>query len=301
MLMLSDNGIGAGVMATGRTVWQDNLRLGRVINTAMQLRRRFAIVSFAVVAPILAWMLHRHEVATSTILVLMAVTLVGIAAQISTGILRVVLDLRQKIRSLGKLSLGVAGLRLILVVGVAVVLHLTAFLAVLATTISTVFETFFFARSVRREIAWDAPPDPDYRAAIFATVKKTMPLTIYFCLQSQISIWLISIFGHSEQVADVGSASRLGLLFTTVAGAFAQFAVPRFARSNGRRILFRKLFEVLGFVGFLMVGSVLVTWLWPQPFVWLLGAKYANMARSSGWSCSPLAWPRSPARSTALT
>jgi O-antigen/teichoic acid export membrane protein len=278
MLMLSDNGIGTGLSSIGRLAWQDNRAMGSLINTGLMLRRKFALVSFLIVAPFLVWMLYHKSVPVVTIVLLTLATVTGVSFQLSTAIMRMVLEWRQNLKSLGKISFGVALLRLTLVLLFSQIFHLTALLATLAATCSVVFETYYIARAVRPQVVWEEPANLDYLPAIYSKVKQTLPLTVYFCFQSQISIWLISIFGSANQVADIGSASRLNVIFATIIGSYGTIMVPRFARNNGRRLLHRQVFQILGLDVLLLLALVVVTWLFPQPFVWLLGDKYKNMS-----------------------
>jgi O-antigen/teichoic acid export membrane protein len=277
MLMLSDNGIGTGLSTIGRHSWEDNRVMGSLINTGLQLRRKFALFSFIVVGPVLVWMLYRRGVDPITISLLTIATVAGVSFQLSSAIMRMVLEWRQNLKSLGKVSFGVALVRLALVVFFCEVFQLSAFLATLAATCSFILETYFIARAVRCQVVWDAPPNPEYYPTIYSKVKQTLPLTVYFCFQSQISIWLISIFGSAHQTADIGSASRLNVIFATIVGSFGMIMIPRFARNNGRKLLYSQVGQILGAITTLLVLLSAFTWLFPQPFVWLLGEKYQNM------------------------
>jgi len=261
MLMLSDNGIATGLSAIGR-----------------HLRRKFALVSFILIGPLLAWMLFRNHTPLSIILLLTAATVTGVSFQLTGAVMAVILQLRQQIKTLAKVSLASSFTRLCLVAGFVVVFHLDAFLATLAGTFSVMLETFFLVRAVKPQVLWDAPPDLEYRTTIYSLVKKTMPLTIYFCVQGQISIWLISIFGSAHQVADIGAAGRLGIIFTTLSASYGAIALPRFARNNGRRLLFVQFFQITGSMILLLLGFVAFTKLFPGPFVMLLGPQYTNMS-----------------------
>jgi len=278
MLMLSDNGIATGLSAIGRHIWQDNEKTGRLVNTALHLRRKFALVSFILIGPLLAWMLFRNHTPLSIILLLTAATVTGVSFQLTGAVMAVILQLRQQIKTLAKVSLASSFTRLCLVAGFVVVFHLDAFLATLAGTFSVMLETFFLVRAVKPQVLWDAPPDLEYRTTIYSLVKKTMPLTIYFCVQGQISIWLISIFGSAHQVADIGAAGRLGIIFTTLSASYGAIALPRFARNNGRRLLFVQFFQITGSMILLLLGFVAFTKLFPGPFVMLLGPQYTNMS-----------------------
>jgi hypothetical protein len=144
-------------------------------------------------------------------------------------------------------------------------------------TCAIIFETAYIARVVRPQVAWNAPVNPEYLPVVYAKVRQTMPLTIYYCIQSQISIWLISVFGSTHQVADIGSSVRLSVLYSTLMGSYATVMVPRFARNNGRRQLFLQAFQIVGSASAMLAAVVVLTWIFPQPFIFLLGAKYANM------------------------
>ena len=277
MLMLSDNGIGTGLSTIGRHVWQDDREMGSLINTGLQLRRKFALFSFIVVGPLLVWMLFRRGVDPMTIILLTVATVTGVSFQLSTAIMKMVLEWRQNLKSLGKVSFAVALVRLALVIVFSQIFHLSAFLATLAATCSFVIETYFIARAVRCQVVWNEPANPEHYPTIYSKVKQTLPLTVYFCFQSQISIWLISIFGSAHQTADIGSASRLNVIFATAVGSFGMIMIPRFARNNGRKLLYSQVAQILGAISVLLVFLSAFTWLFPQPFVWLLGEKYQNM------------------------
>jgi O-antigen/teichoic acid export membrane protein len=278
MVLLSDNGINTGINSIARTVWQDDYQMGSLVNTGLMLRRKFAIFSFLLVGPFLIWKLYEYGVSVLTIALLLVAVAAGVSFQLSTAIMRLVLELRQNIKSLGKVSLAASSVRLILVIAFSQLLHLDALLATIAATCATICETALVARAVRRQVVWDAPPNPAYLPTVWSKVRQTMPLTVYYCIQGQISIWLISIFGNAHQVADIGSATRLSVIYGTMLGTLSTLMLPRFARNNGRRLLYQQVFQIIAAAMSLLAIVVLVTWLVPGPFVWLLGKKYANMS-----------------------
>jgi len=278
MLMLSDTGITNALMAIGRVAWEDNEKMGRLVTTGMQLRRRFALVSFLIVGPFLAWMLFHNNVPIWSIALLMAASLTGISFQLTGAVMKTVLGIRQQFDSLMQMGLALALLRLVLIGGVILLFaHISAFFAILAGTFSILLETYMALRVTKPQIVCGAPIDTEYQATIFSLVKKTLPLTVYFSFQSQISVWLISIFGSSHQVADLGAASRLAIIFTTIASSFAGILAVKFARSNGRHRLFLQFVQIIAGLVVLLAGVVLFTYFVPDPFVWLLGPMYKNM------------------------
>jgi O-antigen/teichoic acid export membrane protein len=278
MLLLSDSGISTSISAIGRHAWQANEKMGQLINTALRLRRTFALLSFVVVIPLLAWMLVRNHASIPTIVLTSAATLAAICFQLTTAVMRGVLQLRQKIKTQVIAGVAPAFLRLGLIIAFAVLLHLDAFLAVFSGTCAAVLEAYLFVRAVKPQVNWNAAPNPEYRASILSIVKKTLPLTVYFCVQGQISIWLISIFGHASQVADIGAAARLGVVFTSLTASYGAIVVPRFARNNGRRRLFLQSLQIVGSLLLILLVFVAFAKFFPSPLILLLGSKYENMA-----------------------
>ena len=278
LLILSDNGIGNSIMALGRQFWQDNDKMGSLVNTGLRLRRTLALFSLLFVGPLLVWMLHRNHAPVGMIALLSAAVVVGISFQMTSSILRMVLELRQHIKALGKIGLASAALRLALVAFFIAVYHLNALLAILAVTCSAILEASYVIHTVKPQLNWHAPPDPEYRKDMLSLVKKTLPLTIYFCVQSQVSIWLISIFGSAHQVADIGSTMRLGVLYTTLTATICVIMLPRFARTNGRHQLHTQLYQILGVLFGILVVLVAFSAIFPQLFILLLGEKYGNMS-----------------------
>jgi hypothetical protein len=101
-------------------------------------------------------------------------------------------------------------------------------------------------------------------------------------LQGQIGIWLISIFGNVQRVAEVGALGRIGMIFAILISTTSALVVPRFARCQDPVTLRRRYAQILfGFAGLVGCGT-LFSWLLPGSLLWLLGAKY-NQLGSLVW------------------
>jgi hypothetical protein len=68
------------------------------------------------------------------------------------------------------------------------------------------------------------------------------------------------------------------VLFGIISTSFAAIALPRFARNNGRHRLLLQAAQILGSLAVMLVTFVAVTWLFPAPFLLILGSQYNNMA-----------------------
>ncbi len=276
MNMLSDNGVTNSLSAIGGKFWQDDLRMGSLVKTAMILRKRLVVLSFCAVMPLLIWMLWRNHASISVIAWLVPITMIGVFFQLNAGVLNVVINLRQQVKRMQALVFSGVLPRLALIALFAAMGLLNAPLAVAAGTVALAVQFWLLEHWVRPQISWSAPPDAEFRKDILAIVKRQAPLTIYFCLQSQIGIWLISIFGNVHRVAELGALGRIGMIFTILASTTSAIIIPRFARSQDLpRLRFYYGLTLAGFASLILLCT-LFAWLLPGPLLWLLGAQYAQ-------------------------
>jgi O-antigen/teichoic acid export membrane protein len=277
MNLLSDNGITTSLSAIGGKFWQDDRKMGSLVKTAMIFRRQLVLFSFLVATPVLIWMLLRNHASLATVAWLVPLTLVGVFFQLNTGVLTVVVNLRQQIGRMQSLVLVSVLPRLALIAVFVALGILNAPLAIAAGCVALVVQFLFLQHWVKPQIDWHAPPDAEFRRDILILVKKQAPLTIYFCLQGQIGIWLISIFGNAHGVADVGALGRIGMIFSILISATSALVIPRFARcQDPARLRSLYAFILSAFAGILVLGT-LFAWLFPLPLLWLLGAQYAKL------------------------
>ncbi|MDB5111018.1 MAG: hypothetical protein JWR67_2132, partial [Mucilaginibacter sp.] len=61
MIVLADGGISSSVLAQGGKVWNSRERLGSVLSTGFNLRKKFAVVSLFIAIPILLYLLRYHN------------------------------------------------------------------------------------------------------------------------------------------------------------------------------------------------------------------------------------------------
>jgi O-antigen/teichoic acid export membrane protein len=277
MNLLSDNGITNSLAAIGGKFWQDDVRMGSLVRTAMILRRRLVLFSILLVTPLLIWMLWRNHASAGTIVWLVPITLAGVVFQLNSGVLSVVISLRQQVERMQLLAFSGVLPRLALIALFAALGWLTAPLVVGIGTVALALQFWLLKHWVKPQIDAYAPPDKVFRKDILAIVRRQAPLTIYFCVQGQIGLWLISIFGNVQRVAEVGALGRIGMIFSILISTTSALVVPRFARCQDPVILRRRYAQILfGFAGLVALGAGF-SWLLPQPLLWLLGPKYDQL------------------------
>ena len=138
MTNLADGGISAGVMAHGGKVWQHREKLGVVLVTGLDLRKKFAVGSLLVATPVLLYLLHHHG-ASWLMSALITVSLIpAFVTALSGGLLVVAPLLQQDIFPIQKNQINTNLGRLALLMLTLFFFPLT-FLAVLAAGIPQIW------------------------------------------------------------------------------------------------------------------------------------------------------------------
>jgi O-antigen/teichoic acid export membrane protein len=276
MNVLADNGIGSGISAIGGRVWHDRFRFGQLINTAMRLRRWFAAISVAIVTPLLCWMLWRNGASFSYNGVITAFVLLGFYFQLTVGVLIVIPRLHLEVNRIQYLTLWATGLRLALLL-LAYQFFLDTAVALAAAAVSLGLQEWLLRRWTPSVAAPDAPVNQHDHREIIRIVRDQAPNSIYYCIQSQLTVWLISIFGTAASVAEVGALGRIAVIFTMLASLMGNVFYPRFARVQETHLLWRRYWQILGGHAAVALGLLLFTALFPDALLWVLGQKYSHL------------------------
>jgi hypothetical protein len=115
------------------------------------------------------------------------------------------------------------------------------------------------------------------RSEIISVLRKGAPHSIYYCLQGQITVWLISVFGNAESVADVGALARLVVFFSLLTSITVEVVLPAFARIQSVHQMRRRYFQIVAAYLGVAVSSVFVVAVFPQQILSVLGHQYSGL------------------------
>lgn len=278
MTMLADGGIATGVMAQSGKVWQDREKLGAVLATGLNLRKKFAIGSLLIATPVLLYLLRHHD-ASWLMSVLIVISLIpAFFSALSGTLLQIPLKLRQDIAPLQKNQVGVNIGRLVMLV-LTLFAFPWAFVAIFAAGLPQIWANIRLQKISTGYADWSQKSEPAFQKEILITVKRVLPGSIYYCISGQLTIWLISIFGSTDAIAQVGALSRLTMMLSIIGVMFSSLIEPRFARlPNEKKILLSRFLQMLTFFivfGIFIVGTV---WIFPNQVLSILGKNYAGLA-----------------------
>ncbi len=283
MTVLSDSGIGVGVISQGGKVWRDHKLLGRVLATGFDLRKKFSIASLAVAVPVLISLLRYHGASWTLSLLLMASLVPAFLAALSDTLLEIAPKLRQAIVPLQRNQIAAAVARLALT-GSLLFAFPWAVAAIAASGASRTWANIRLRKISSNYADRNQEPDPEVRKAILGIVKKTLPSSIYYCLSGQITIWLISIFGSTNAVGQIGALSGFATMMNLFNVMFGTLIVPRYARlPQDKGLLLKRLFLVqLGLI-VMNIGLVALAGFFSKELLWVLGKQFLGLRKELIW------------------
>jgi O-antigen/teichoic acid export membrane protein len=105
-----------------------------------------------------------------------------------------------------------------------------------------------------------------------------MPENIYYCLSGQITIWLISIFGNTTSVAELGALGRLSLALNVFTIVLSTVVIPRYAKLTvNKNLLLKRQMQIFACMIAVCVFIIVVTWLIPHQILAILGNNYKTL------------------------
>jgi O-antigen/teichoic acid export membrane protein len=277
MVVLADSGIANGVMAESGKVWKDKGKLGTILITGLNLRKKFGVVSLVVTLPILAYLLQAHGANWITVVLILLAIIPAFFATLSDSLLEIIPRLHQDIKPLQKNEAEVSLGRLI-ISGLFLFIFPYTFIALIATGIPRIYGNYKLRKISARFVDISGGADDIVQKAIVRSVRQAMPIAIYYCLSGQISIWLISFLGTTSSISQIGALGRLAVVFNLFSTLFTTLVVPRFSRMVTARNVLLKPFLLIQ-IGAVLIGSavLLLTWIFSDQILITLGSKYHGL------------------------
>ncbi|VWX55494.1 Membrane protein involved in the export of O-antigen and teichoic acid [Burkholderiales bacterium 8X] len=277
IVALADGGVGGGVMAYAGRSWEDKYAMGRVVATGMALRKVLAAVTLAVALPTLFVLLIKHGAGWIMALLIVLALVPAFLSSLTDDLLSVPIKLNQDIVPLQKNDILANVGRILMLAAGLFVLPFTA-VAILANGLPRIWANFKLRKISQKFADFSAPPDPEAREEILKIVKRTLPGTIYYCISAPVAVWLISIYGNTTAIAEIGALSRLTSVLAVFGAVFGTLIQPRFARlPPDAGNLLRKFLLLFGGATFLYAAILVFVYFFPTQVLFVLGKNYSNL------------------------
>jgi O-antigen/teichoic acid export membrane protein len=275
--LMSDIGITIALNSIGGQIWQDKAKFSQLIITAFFIRRYLIFFAAIIISPILCLLLYNAGASFSTIFFLMVAILIELYFYSIIKVLAVIPRLHSEFNQIQKLDFVTSLTRL---VGLVVIYSfgLNAITAAFCSTISSGINSFFLYRWTKSRIDYNTQVNLDYKHQIWSLIKSQLLPTTFHCLQGQISIWLVSIFGNTKSIADIGALSRLGTIFTVINPVINSIVVPKYARYRSLKLLRNRYWQLL--TVFVAIASCIMAIfaIFSAKILLILGEQYSNLS-----------------------
>ena len=153
---------------------------------------------------------------------------------------------------------------------------LNGFSAILINVSGIVFTGLFYYHRSQQLLGTPGKPTAAKRNAIFRLTLPNVPSVIFYALQGQISLLLITYFGRTAGVASIGALGRLGQIFVLFSQMNPLLVEPYFARLRPEKFK-SAYFSALSIVALICVAAIAFSAAFPQVFLWVLGPQYKNL------------------------
>lgn len=161
--------------------------------------------------------------------------------------------------------------------GVVYLAHwLTAFTAIGINLAGTTFTATAFFLRARRLLGVRGHASKKTRGELVHLSLPNVPSVVFYALQGQISLLLVTFFGHTTAVASVGALNRLGQIYILFGQMNILLVEPYFARLPASKVKRSYLVAIL-LAGLLAAAITGVARGFPQIFLWVLGPQYSQL------------------------
>jgi O-antigen/teichoic acid export membrane protein len=255
----------------------DRALVGRYIRSAELMRNRL----FALLAPVAAaaflWTVHRHHWSWKVQILLMISVLVSLYSGGKASYFATPLYLFGRMREYYVPQvLSVTG-RLFAYVGLTLAGALNGWTAAGLTALNITVNGRYIRKASEKYLIWPAQESPETDREMLRYILPASPAIIFSAFQSQISLFLVSIFGGGNLfIAEVTALSRIGQLFLVLM-TFNTIVVEPYIARLGRDRLLRTYWGILLLATVTCIPIALIGFRWPGAFLWILGMKYEGV------------------------
>ena len=279
MVILADGGISIGVMAESGKVWNEKKKLGSVLATGLLLRKKFALRSLIISLPILLYLLLHNGASVVTSILITLSVIPAFYAALSDTLLEIIPKLHQAILPLQKNQVIVSIIRLTLI-GLSMFIFPWTFIIILSGGISRIYGNCRLKKIVYTYVAETHILDPQNEKDILKTVKKVLPGALYFCVSSQINVWLISFLGNTTVVAQIGALGRLAMLLNILGILINTLILPKFVKlPNNKKQLLKYILISISVVTVVCIIIIAFSKIFPNQILFILGRSYSDLSQ----------------------
>ncbi len=280
--ILMDSGLSATIIPLVGDRHNDREVIGQYVRAARHLRNRlfWILTPFATVAFFAT--VHKHHWSSTVQIALLLSILLSLYSGAMVSSYSAPLFLFGRLRAYYVPQIISGAGRLLAYVFLAFARALNAWTAAGLGALNITLNATLIRRASLQCFDWPEKDDPAIDQELVRYALPATPAILFQAFQSQLTLFLVSIFGSTLYIAEITALSRLGALFTLLMTFNAIVIEPFIARVNRKQLL-------KYYVSFILIALavcsplVIVAFRWPGAYLLILGTKYEGVRTSMGW------------------
>lgn len=284
LIMLTDSGISSGLNALLGRYWEDQAKLVKLINSAIHLRKKIFWIVVPVVSVVLFANFWKLDIPWFVVGAVWIIILLEFQIRVGLSFTKVVLQIFKKYQWIQYADLiavlfRIIGLGVLWCIMQLMELNWSTAIILYAFVLLGFFCQMYLLKKKRIEITGtENSYDNTYESELQGYFKRQIPNTLFFSIHSQIMLWILSLIGSTSSIAEIGALSRIAIIFSIVLGFFQNVVLPEFSKNQNVQQLKKQYAKML--VGYVLMAIliVLLSLLFRDQLLWLLGNKYVNVA-----------------------
>jgi hypothetical protein len=155
--------------------------------------------------------------------------------------------------------------------------RVNVYVGILLNVAQVIFLAASYYRRARQLLGVQGTASQEQERAIVRLALPNAPSTIFYALQGQVTLMLITVLGHSTaSIANISALGRLSQILVFLSQMNPILVEPFFSRLAASRLKRTYLLSATLAAVFATVFSALA-FAFPQIFLWLLGPKYSQL------------------------
>ncbi|GAB3180963.1 MATE family efflux transporter [Telluribacter humicola] len=277
MNILSNGGIVSGVISEGGKVWDDRNKLGAVVATGLDLRKRFAIISIIIIEAILLYLLKKNEATWLESILICLSLMPAYISNLSGSMYEIAPKLNQDLYPLQKNQL-IANIGRLLMLTISITFFPFTAIALLSDGIPKIITNIRLKAISEKFANVYNNKDKEIKRRILSNVKRVLPSDIYNIFSAQITVWILTIFGSTSAIAQVGALYRIASVLTLFNVVFNTIIIPRYSRlKEDKTILIEKLLNIIFVLLIVCSTLIFIIYLFSKQVTWILGNNYKGL------------------------
>lgn len=155
--------------------------------------------------------------------------------------------------------------------------RMSIYVCILLNVAQILYIATAYYRRARYLLGTEGAPSLQKQKAIVRLAMPNIPSSLFYAIQGQVTLMLITVFGHnSDSVANIGALSRLGQILAFFSQMNPILVEPFFAKLPAARLK-RTYLMAVGLVTVFAAGFASLAFLFPSVFLWILGPHYSQL------------------------